>query len=659
MTPEELIDLCPELYHVTGGALCSIKKHGLLTTNDLLGRGDAEFSFSLNGLYGALDNPVDWRRMEEHEDPGTGCEIRDGCVRVCDPDSDLAAVIRDQGPLNEETLKKQLAHQRKLRPGIPTLEEWYRRQNDRVFFFPTKEKAEELAEKYRKKGAPQKILVVCTKSLIEAHRERIDLAAYNSGSTEHQGEDVVSKGWEKWHDELFLSLDDYDYHYWCRKRRKRRESEPINEVTVRGGVSDIAKHVIEVVDMDGSEDGSEPPESRCRPRPKLSTRSPYRVLSLDGGGMRGVYSAAYLKSVAEAFARHRGVAALDVGAGFDLIVGNSTGGIIACALAKGVPLGEVVNLYREHGPSVFRRPVPTKLSLRTFPEFLDDLVMRRDALARGDQALREALEGILGETTLAEVYMERGIALAVPAVEMSRHRGWVFKTPHSKDTTGRDDGYALVDVCMATSAAPVYRSMARIASQDGQQPSGMFVDGGLWANNPVMISLLEALDVAHPDQPIEIFCLGACLPPSGEDIARADPHRDLRGWNLGSDIASLMISAQQTAYDHMAMKLASFVTQSTQRECRVMRFPAETPPEAIRPYQGLDDTRPEAVDAHVRQAQADANETNSRLSRKESGSVEQAIWDVFDSMPEFTDPPHRRSTAPSYGSTSSTRGSEK
>ena len=650
MTPEELIDYCPELYHVTGGACCSIRKHGLLTTNDLLGRGDAEFSLPVRGWCGDLGNSQDWRGMEEHEDPGTGCKTRGRCVRVRDPDSCLDAVIRDQVPLNEKTLISQLAHQRLPRPGIPTLEEWHRRQNDRVFFFPTREKAEELAEKYRKKGAPQKILVICTKLLVEAHGDRIELSAYNSGTTDHQGEDVVSNGWEKWHDELFLPLDDYDYRHWLRKRR--RKGRPVREVTVRGGVPDITKYVIKVVEMDGSPGGNELSESRCRPRPpKPPTRSPYRVLSLDGGGMRGVYTATYLKSVAETFARRRGIAALDVGAGFDLIVGNSTGGIIACALARGVPLGEVVNLYREHGPQVFRRPVPTKLSLKTFPEFVDDLFMRRDALARGDQALREALEGILGKTTLAEMYEKRRIALAIPAVEMSRHRGWVFKTPHFKDTTGRDDGCTLVDVCMATSAAPVYRSMARITSPDDQQPPGMFVDGGLWANNPVMIGLLEALEVAPPDQPIEIFCLGACQAPAGEDIAHADPHRDLRGWSLGSDIALLMITAQQTAYDHMAMKLASFVTQSTGRECRVMRFPAEIPPGTFRQHQRLDDTRTEAVDALTRQAQADANETNSRLSRKQPDSEEQAIWNLFDSMPGLTDPPQRRSSKPSCEST--------
>ena len=60
---------------------------------------------------------------------------------------------------------------------------------------------------------------------------------------------------------------------------------------------------------------------------------PLRVLSLDGGGMRGTYTATYLDRVAATFAHRRNVDALDIGAAFDLIVGTSTGGIIACALA--------------------------------------------------------------------------------------------------------------------------------------------------------------------------------------------------------------------------------------------------------------------------------------------------------------------------------------
>jgi Patatin-like phospholipase len=84
-----------------------------------------------------------------------------------------------------------------------------------------------------------------------------------------------------------------------------------------------------------------------------SNKQPFRVLSLDGGGMRGTYTATYLERVAGTFAKKRGLEALDIGAAFDLIVGTSTGGIIACALATGIPLAEVISLYAENGPRIW------------------------------------------------------------------------------------------------------------------------------------------------------------------------------------------------------------------------------------------------------------------------------------------------------------------
>src|SRR5690606_24822543 len=104
-----------------------------------------------------------------------------------------------------------------------------------------------------------------------------------------------------------------------------------------------------------------------------------------------------------------------------LIVGTSTGGIIACALASGVPLAKVVELYRAHGPAIFERRLPKGLVTLT-----DDLKKRPAALARGEAALRKALSDVLGPATLAEIYTQREIALAITAVEMSQHRSWVF-----------------------------------------------------------------------------------------------------------------------------------------------------------------------------------------------------------------------------------------
>src|SRR5712691_11490075 len=131
---------------------------------------------------------------------------------------------------------------------------------------------------------------------------------------------------------------------------------------------------------------------------------PFRVLSLDGGGMRGTYTATYLDRVASGFAQRRGVAMLDIGAAFDLIVGTSTGGIIAAALATGVPLQDIVALYAENGAAIFSRPLPDDV----FGAFVD-MLKRPRALAAGTQALRAALAKKLGSKTLGQIYAERGI----------------------------------------------------------------------------------------------------------------------------------------------------------------------------------------------------------------------------------------------------------
>lgn len=358
--------------------------------------------------------------------------------------------------------------------------------------------------------------------------------------------------------------------------------------------------------------------------------TPLRVLSLDGGGMRGTYTATYLDQVAAIFARRRGAEALDIGAAFDLIVGTSTGGIVACALAAGIPLAEVVQLYREHGPAIFSRPLPASL-----PGFVPDHFKRPAALKAGDDALRAALEAKLGDLTMGGVYERRGIALAINAVEMSQHRAWVFKTPHFEGTNHRDDGYRLVDVCLATSAAPIFRSLAAVDHADGRGSGlNVFADGGLWANNPVLVGLIEALDIAAPGQPIDVFCLGTCPLPAGEQIARDDVHRGLTDWRFGGDAASLAIDAQQFAYDHMAKKLARHLDHP----CTVTRFPSDKVPAALIPYLGLDDTRAEAMDALVNQARTDADMTNSKCAYRENDPEADRICRLFESAPARTSP---------------------
>lgn len=354
---------------------------------------------------------------------------------------------------------------------------------------------------------------------------------------------------------------------------------------------------------------------------------PLRVLTLDGGGMRGTYTSTYLERLAGAFAARRGVKALDIGAAFDLIVGTSTGGIVACALAAGVPLAQITALYIEHGTRIFRRQLPTHVV-----SLVGDLRRRAGALAEGTTALRQALENSFGQVTLGEIYATRSIGLAIPATEMGQHRAWVFKTPHLNETTShRDDHYSLVDVCLATTAAPIYRSMAVVEHPPvGGSGYNVFVDGGLWANNPVLVGLLDALEMTAPDREIQIFSLGTCPLPAGEFVHRSDVHRGLWDWRFGGEAASLAIDAQQFAFDHMAKKLARHVD----RRCTVIRFPSEKIPAALSPYLGLDDTRDEAIRALIDQARTDADMANSKCAYADMDREAELICALFNSMPK-------------------------
>src|ERR1043166_8268290 len=185
-----------------------------------------------------------------------------------------------------------------------------------------------------------------------------------------------------------------------------------------------------------------PDQASDQARPK-----PFRVLSVDGGGMRGIYTAAYLAWLSDRFARERGLPNLDIGKGFDLVTGTSTGAIIACAAAMGVPMARVVELYRKFGPQIFTPRLPEGIA-----SAVPQIYSRPGQLANANEVMRRALESILADRTLGDIHRERGIAMAIPAVEMSQWRAWVFKTPHL--TSHRDDNFRLVDVCLASSAAP-------------------------------------------------------------------------------------------------------------------------------------------------------------------------------------------------------------
>ena len=194
----------------------------------------------------------------------------------------------------------------------------------------------------------------------------------------------------------------------------------------------------------------------------LEPSSDFNILSLDGGGIRGVFSAALLGAFEEDF----GISVADH---FDLIAGTSTGGIIALALGLGIPVRDVLNFYQEKGPGVFG---DGKRHLRIRHWF-------RTKHQAGP--LERALKEVFGDRTLGESRTR----LVIPSYNLAEADVYVFRTPHL-DKLRRDYRVPAWKVALATSAAPTYLPTNR--DVDGLR----LIDGGVWANNPSLAALAEA-----------------------------------------------------------------------------------------------------------------------------------------------------------------------
>ena len=215
----------------------------------------------------------------------------------------------------------------------------------------------------------------------------------------------------------------------------------------------------------------------------------FRVLTVDGGGIRGIFPAAFLAGLEERYLGGASVANY-----FDLIAGTSTGGIIALGLASGLRAAELRDVYVCRGNEIFP---PT----------------RRGALGiveRGWRAgyqcfryryNREALMRVLEETIGDRKFGEASSRLCIPSFDGRYGEVYIFKTPHHPDFR-KDGKERMTKVAAATGAAPTYYKPL----QDGGYT---FVDGGVWANNPVMIALVDALTCfAVPRENISILSLG-------------------------------------------------------------------------------------------------------------------------------------------------------
>lgn len=222
---------------------------------------------------------------------------------------------------------------------------------------------------------------------------------------------------------------------------------------------------------------------------------PVKVLAIDGGGVRGIIPSHVLVALEDLTGRS--VASL-----FDVIVGTSIGGIGALALAAPGDDGgpkysarDVLDFFCNRAGQIFpktslswprslrelekliRLPTPTQALLGSNREI-------GNARYSAD-GLRAALTDLLGELTLNEALID----VVIPAYDVRAQHPWFYRSAEVR--TGKQPDLAMWKIGMATAAAPTY--FPPMQAEDDQGEPQVLVDGGVFANSPAMVGLLEGV----------------------------------------------------------------------------------------------------------------------------------------------------------------------
>src|SRR5690606_8612088 len=182
---------------------------------------------------------------------------------------------------------------------------------------------------------------------------------------------------------------------------------------------------------------------------------PFRILAIDGGGVRGIFPAHVLAKLTT-FLKAQPAET------FDLIAGTSTGSIIAAAAATEFPLDQLVKLYEKHAVSIFSP---------RYAAFGGKLKS-----AYSSEPLKTLLNEVFGNKTMSATRTR----LLLPATDVSNANVFVTKSPYRDDFV-RDGDTLIADAVLGSCSAPSYFDPVRVKEY-------LLADGGLWANNPSMVA---------------------------------------------------------------------------------------------------------------------------------------------------------------------------
>ena len=236
-----------------------------------------------------------------------------------------------------------------------------------------------------------------------------------------------------------------------------------------------------------------------------------KILSIDGGGIRGIIPAVVLAEIEKR-------ADKPIYKMFDLIAGTSTGGIITLGLNVPNKIGtakysavDLVKLYEKNGGFIFNRSL--KQEIRSLRSLIEEKYSQNP--------LEELLEKYFEKTMISEALTN----ILVTAYEIERRVAFFFKSRHAKSKLGYD--FLMKDAARATSAAPTYFEPAKLPTNDLAEYFAL-VDGGVFANNPAMCAYVEAKAMFPEATDFLLVSLG-----TGK-LTDPIPYDQAKGWGLAN-----------------------------------------------------------------------------------------------------------------------------
>jgi hypothetical protein len=248
-----------------------------------------------------------------------------------------------------------------------------------------------------------------------------------------------------------------------------------------------------------------------------------RILSIDGGGIKGVFPASFLATVEDSLGK-------PVTDYFDLVVGTSTGGIIALGLGLGLSAKKISEFYLSHGPGIFGGNRVLRY-------------LRRFGVSKYSPApLRDAALEVFGNRKLGESTKR----LVIPSFNLDSGEVHIWKTSHHPRLE-RDYKASVIDVALSTAAAPTYFPTHRGAA------GTPLLDGGVWANNPVAVALVECIGVLGWNAlDLRVLSLGCTTTPLDVNWGRS---YSLGALYWGLKTADVFMTAQASSALGMAQQL--------------------------------------------------------------------------------------------------------